>query len=303
MRATWFVFAVAVTVLLSACEKQQEDPKSGARTSDASTRSGEVRESRNLSAADIDTLVEWKHRYKVTRDEYWDDHGGVVGNEYYEVWYPPGKVTVSQGMYVLKKLTEGRPAASRLLGELPARKITVTCAWSIEGYKEQTGKEWWLYSKVGNDTIQFQPVRVLAQRGIIDQALLREWYVWLLQQRGGKDAPQWLIEGVASYAVGEDRVLTANLGEFPEDPVVRTEQEIESALEMKRDKKAFRIALFNALKMVQTLIERHGEQKVVSMLGSIGEGRSRDDAAQSAFGVSYDTLLTSALEWQEGFSR
>ena len=96
----------------------------------------------------------------------------------------------------------------------------------------------------------------------------------------------------------------ANLAEFPEDPVVRTAQEIESALEKKRDKKAFRVALYNALKMVQNA-HRESRRAESGVNARLARRRTEplDDAAQSAFDVSYDTLLTTALEWQEGFSR
>ena len=83
---------VAVVCLwgcLSGCEKQEQaepvsDPGTGEHV--PRTEAGVIKEERALYPSELDTLRVWRERLKLTRDEYWDDYGGVVANEWAGRW-------------------------------------------------------------------------------------------------------------------------------------------------------------------------------------------------------------------------
>jgi hypothetical protein len=167
----------------------------------------------------------------------------------------------------------------------------------MEAYKEFTGYDWWHYSYIESDRIIYQPIRVLAARSLLDMAIPREFYEWAIERIGGPDTPAWVVSGLASRLAEEEAILTDNLGEFPDEPVKRPDEEVEAALAARDNKMLTRLAFYNAYRMVQRLEDQYGSEKVAAMVIALGEGSDRDAAAQSAFGISYAELLTFARDW------
>jgi hypothetical protein len=106
-----------------------------------------------------------------------------------------------------------------------------------------------------------------------------------------------VVSGLASRLAEEEAILTDNLGEFPDEPVKRPDEEVEAALAARDNKMLTRLAFYNAYRMVQRLEDQYGSEKVAAMVIALGEGSDRDAAAQSAFGISYAELLTFARDW------
>jgi len=267
------------------------------------TMTGEAREERDLAPIEIDTLRAWRKLLKVTRDEYWNERGGVVGNDWAEVWYPPGKLTVTHGMYVLKHLTATREQAKELFGSLPPNQLMVTCAKSMATYTKDTGKQWWHYSRLQNDRIDFQPVAVLVQRGLLDKATAREFYRWVIQSLAGRRAPLWLEHGFSTLIAGDAQTVQDYLTEFPSDPVVRTLKEIDEALKKNDVKKDIRIAGFNSLKMTERVVGKYGKTATAAFIGELGRGGSLDSASKKHFEQPWNDVLADALDWSKGWTR
>jgi hypothetical protein len=252
---------------------------------------------RNFTAEEIDSLQALKQRNRVTHDEYWDDRGGVLGNDEVEVWYPPGKLTVSHGMYVLDYAMKCRRDVRKQFGHVPDGMLTIICAQTMEAYTEFTGRQWWHYASIEDHRIVYQPVPVLAARGILDIALPRELYEWAIGRVTGGKTPRWMVEGMASFLAAEDAILESNLTEFPNEPIKMSVDEIEAALLTDIVKKTSRFAYYNSLMMVKRLEQEFGQDALTAMLRSIADGASLDDAAGSAFQLTYAELVTRAQDW------
>lgn len=252
---------------------------------------------RDFTVAEAETLRSLRMRNHVTRDEYWDDRGGVLGNDVVEVWYPPGKLTVSHGMYALDFFMRTRREVQRMFGRVPEEQLTIILTQTMEAYTDFTGRQWWNYSQIKDDRIVYQPVTVLLSRGLLNLALPREMYEWEIGRLAGDDAPRWLIEGLASRLVDEESILEDNLGEFTGVPVKMQLDDVEKALEADDNKRDARIAYYNACMMVKRLDHKYGRQKLADMVNALGGGSSLDSASKAAFGLPYDELIAYARGW------
>jgi len=258
---------------------------------------------RELAPSEIDTLRRWKSELEITRDEYWDDRGGVLANGWAEVWYPPGNLTVSHGMHVFKRVDGARERMRSLFGRVPDVRLTIVCSTSMASYEKETGRQWWQYSRIEDERITFQPVVVLAKRGLADLAPEREYYRWVMRELSDGETPLWLEHGFASVLVGEGEILHENLVEFPDDPVVRPLDAVEKSLKEYNVKKDSRIAEYNAYKAAERLVSQHGEAAVAQMIVALGDGSSIDNASKQFLGEPWDDVVTSAFSWQIGWSR
>ena len=93
------VFCLLAAILLVGCSGQKSEQEQQ-RTAERllRERSGKTDEGPRVPQNVADSLRVLKKRYEITRDEYWLNKGGVLANEHYELWYPPGPVTVTHGM-------------------------------------------------------------------------------------------------------------------------------------------------------------------------------------------------------------
>jgi hypothetical protein len=253
---------------------------------------------RDFTLAELDSLRRSKERLGVTRDEYWDDRGGVLANEWFEVWYPPGKLTVSHGMYVLDHMMASRAEIASVFGRAPDEKLLVVCAQTMDAYTDATGRQWWNYSRIDAHRITFQPVPVMVARGIIDIAVPREYYEWAIRRLTNNRLPRWIEEGFPSELSGEWTLLQDNLTEFPNEPVKISIDEIEKSLQKDDDKMRSRIAYYNAYRMVHRLIKERGRAKLVAFALAVGDGKSTEDASQGVYGIPYTELIAQAQQWE-----
>ena len=297
---TWRSFrqllaVAAVALALAACSDSGEG--------DVGHAHDEGSKVRGLNATEIDTLRRWKSELGVTRDEYWDGRGGVLANGWAEVWYPPGSLTVSHGMHVFKRVGAARSRTRILFGRVPDVRLTIICSTTLQSYSKETGYQWWQYARIEDERITFQPVIVLAKRGLVDIAPDREYYRWAIRRLSDDESPVWLEHGFASVLAGEGKVLKDNLVEFPDDPVLRPLDAVEKALKKYNVKKDSRIAGYNAFKTAEKLVSQHGEAAVAQMIAALGDGSSLDSASKRHLGEPWDDAVTSAVSWQIGWTR
>ena len=251
-----------------------------------------------LSETVLDSLRAMKVRFSITRDEYRDDKGGVLANEYLEVWYPVGGATVTHGMHAFGLIVSARDAVQNAFGAVPGERLTVRCAQTMADYTKDTGKEWWRYGRIRGDEIEFQPVPTLYQRGLDRIAVPREYYLWALGKLSAGRLPEWWLEGYASLLSGEGPVLRSQMGEFPDQKLKLDLKAIESALRKENDRMAYRIAAFNAFSMIERLLGQYGPEPLSSAVKMMKEGKGVEDAIEASYGKPYRDVVEDAMAFE-----
>lgn len=310
-----FVCIVSVAAVIGSCgKKEKPEPETVATTDQPSKDQSanefdrpafwpESRDKGALQGNVIDTLRVKKKRFNITRDEYWDDHGGVLGNDYFEVWYPPGRTTVTHGMYLFEELMPAREKFKSFFGEAPEELLVIKDAPTMEAYKKSTGRDWWYYSVIKGDSITFSPIFVLFKRGISPVAIPHEYYQWAIQKITRYGAPRWIEEGMASYLSGEGKILLDQMYEFKRGDISMTPERIEDVLQGEPARRESRIAYYRAYRMVEKLNDTYGTDKVKDAVLLIGHGNTLDDSFRTAFGAGYDEVLKIASDYDVDLSK
>lgn len=260
-------------------------------------KSGNVKPERDISPMEMDTLRAQKKRHNITREEYWDDRGGVLGNEYLELWYGIGKLTVTHGMYAFNLIAQAREDFRRTFGRVPEDRLTVVCSVNLQEYDKLVGREWWHYSRIEKDKITYQPIPILFQRRLLDMAVPREYYEWGIGELSDDRAPHWFKEGLASVLSEEGDLLEKQLMEFTDHPIKMDMETIESALKKEVDRKQSRIAYYNTFRMVENMVDNYGIEKVVNAVTLMGEGDKVKSAFEKSFQEPYDDVIKKAMEF------
>jgi hypothetical protein len=112
----------------------------------------------------------------------------------------------------------------------------------------------------------------------------------------GYAAPRWLEEGTASYLCGEGQLVTDQLKEFPPESYSMSPQRVEDVLVREESRQDSRIAYYHAYRMVKSLADRFGEDKLKEMILRLGKGHTMDDVCREAYGLSYQALLESMAD-------
>jgi hypothetical protein len=97
----------------------------------------------------------------------------------------------------------------------------------------------------------------------------------------------------------EEWVLNNQLTEFPGEYIDMDEAEINAGLVAFDDKKAYRIAVYNAFRMVRRLVATHGQDSALETILSMAHGAGPKEAFETVYGQPYDELVASALSYQE----
>ncbi|NIM20659.1 MAG: hypothetical protein GTO51_10590 [Candidatus Latescibacteria bacterium] len=293
----WLALVVIAWGVLPGCREESSPEKAGSKEGEEHKHQLQVTK---IPPAVMDSLLLKKKRFRITRDEYWDKEGGVLGSEYLEVWYPPGQLTVTHGMHAFEQIVLARRVCQEFFGRVPHEKLRVVCSADIDTYKEKTKRDWWYYAEIESDQIVFQPIYVLAQRGLGEVAIAHEYCQWAVRKLSANGAPRWLEEGLASHLSGEEELLRAQMKEFStrEQKVEWTADEIENALKRESRRDLARIAYYHAHQMTKTLIFRYGETALKMTVIRMGEGLKTDAAFAAVFKKPYDDVITEAMDYK-----
>jgi hypothetical protein len=251
-----------------------------------------------LSQSMFDTLRVLKKKHNITRDQFWKHRGGVLANDYLEVWYPPGRTAVDHAMYVFKVVMPAREHWATVFGEPPADAPVFLIPESMEAYSELTGREWWHYSDMKGDTIMMQPIYILVKRGLDRYALPHEYYQWAIGHMTQYTAPRWIEEGLASYFCGEQDILRNQMYEFESRNEDMSPERIEAILAEEKEKSESRIAYYRSYRMIKNLMDEYGAENVTEAVQLLGRGYSLDEAFKERMRVSYDEALQVATDYR-----
>ena len=302
------LLVICVFAVVTSCDKGgQEADVAKTATSEVDEEQSNYPEAsayNKLQGGMLDTLKVKKKRFNITRDEYWENKGGVLGSEYLEVWYPTGRTTVTHGMYMFEEIMPARQKYKALFGEAPSELLVIHISKELKPYKEETGRDWWYYSEMRGDTLIFVPVYTLYKRGISPIAVPHEYYQWAVRKTTQHGSPRWLEEGVASYMSGEGDILLNQVYEFKDAvAAMDTPEKIEEVLQGEKERGESRIAYYRSYRMVMKLIDTFGEDKVTAAVVEIGRGNTLDEAFKKATGKSYAEILEIASDYEVDLTR
>lgn len=309
------IFAAMCAVALAAGCGEKKEPgsaESGARKHGTGTPGNPSDTTGNFYATNpffkiqgpmLDTLRAKKKRFEITRDEYWEDEGGVLANQYFEIWYPAGRTTVTHAMYMFEELMPARKKFEGFFGTAPLDLLVIRGTKDLDDYKKLVNREWWYYADIKGDSVTFSPVFILVKRGISAIALPHEYYQWATGKITQNGAPRWMEEGIASYLSGEGDILLDEMYEFAESDVSMPPERIEEVLQGEEDRRESRIAYFRSYRMIQQLVDKYGEEKVKQMVLLIGRGNALDQACTKALSMDYAALLRAASDYTVDLTR
>jgi hypothetical protein len=273
---------------------RQEEPKDPTETD---FKYPQANPTFKIQGALLDSLRVKKQRFGITRDEYWRERGGVLANQYFEVWYPRGEASVTHGMYVFEELMPARAEFEAYFGSAPGELLKINIATEIDVYQRLTGREWWYYADMKGDSLTFVPVYTLYKRGISDMAVPHEYYQWAIRKLTLHGAPRWLEEGMASHLSKEGDLLLEQMYEFFREDHSMSPEKIEEVLQSEDNKRDARIAYFRSYRMVKRLMEEYGEENLKKAIVLIGLGRTLDQAFSDALGIDYSAVLAAASDY------
>lgn len=304
MRAVvWAALCVCLGVALAGCggEKESEPVDTAQSTPGGTADDRQVPQPLPLSGISqevVDTLRVLKTRFNISRDEYWRKTGGVLANDYFEVWYPPGRTTVTHAIRIFQQLVPARARLETEFQEVPVDPLVIYLTPDEEMYKKDTGREWWYYAVIKGDTITYSPLYPLVKRGIIDVAIDHEYYQWAIGKLSRGGAPRWLEEGLASHLCGEGDLLYSQIREFPDRTRSMRPSEIEGVLAEEATRGESRVAYYLSYRMVKKLADEYGEDKLRAVVLMLGRGYPLDETFETVFGMKYEEAVTFASDYE-----
>jgi hypothetical protein len=313
-RAKWYVLLLFGVAFAVGCgktpEKQTESPPPKKtvklmRTQwdyKPSDHGGQSEDLGPLSPAVIETLLRLKKTHNVTRDESWPGMGGVLGNDYFEIWYAEGRTSVTHAMRMMNDMMLARAGFERFFGMAPEERLVIVMAPYLEEYARWTGREYWFYSVIRSDTMTFSPLHVLVSREIDQYAVPHEYIQWAINRVTNYGSPRWLEEGVASYQTEEGELLRVQLKEFPEENYAMTPDRLEEILVWEESREESRIAYYHSYRIVQSLVDKFGEDKLKEVVTLLAQGYTMDEVCEQSFGMSYEETLGSATDYMVNMS-
>ena len=255
-----------------------------------------------LNVRVVDSLKVLKKQHGITLDKYWRNQGGVLSNEFFEVWYPPGRVTVTHAMHAFNLLMPAMERFGEYFGDAPAEKMVIHSLGDNEEFKAKTGRDFWFYAEIEGDTLTMQPIWLFFTRGIDEIAIPHEYYQWALGKITDYGAPRWLEEGVASYLSKEGELLRGQIFEFPHRTEVMKPNKLDEILEHEETKEDSRIAYYQCYMMVKRLVDGQGDEALQAAVRHISLGQTVEEAFESAFGKPYDEVIEFATDYTMGSS-
>lgn len=188
----------------------------------------------------------------------------TISSDHFRVAYPADldRRSVNQ---ILNTLESARKdylrRASSVSGTLNIPSLEIRLNESTGTFTSRTGQPWWAAAATKGNRIEFQPVGLLTQRGILFTTLRHELAHVMIDYVSNKRAPRWLEEGFALYLAGEGKMISryATRERLAED-------ELEKRLKRPRTRDEMRALYAEAYLAVAEIIRSQSESSVWSKL-------------------------------------
>ena len=126
-------------------------------------------------------------------------------------WQPaaPSRVVVTLPASERHETVDVVRTAERTLDDLasalalvPPSRITLRFHPTVESYERETRQRWYTTAVTRGTDIQFLPLTVLRERGVLERTIRHE-LVHVLTAQSFAGRPRWIVEGAALYFAGE----------------------------------------------------------------------------------------------------
>ena len=183
------------------------------------------------------------------------DADPLASSEHFELIY-----SSSQEPWVkqtLDTLEEWRKELGAHAAVLPLR-VRVRASGSVAEFTRATGEPGWMAASSDGQSIDLQPLELLARKRILNQTLRHELTHLVAHRLRAKNVPRWFEEGVVLYLTEEKIEPTA----FTRKPRV----ELEQAVSRPRSEAEMKSAYAQCLDLVRDLARREGDISIWRVL-------------------------------------
>lgn len=181
---------------------------------------------------------------------------------------------------------------SRKLGYASPVKLSVHSSLDVEGWRRESGRDYWVTHLVDGSTLLLGPIDVLFRRTLASHAAFGAVAMSLLDLKTHGRIPPWLREGLSSYLAEEGFELLNFMTEFrSQRAVLMTPAEVERHVYPLVDRENGRIARYNAFLMVWHLSETWGWNRVRDLLDGVERGERFDAAVERVYGLDVEAWL------------
>jgi hypothetical protein len=228
-----------------------------------------------------------------TVDTYDVIKGGVLGDDRFEIHYPPSDVARSIALMTFRWVKEAYEKVDKEIGRPAEGKVVVIGAADLDEYRVLTHKEWWYYGFIEGDTLYSEPFDIMLKRNIANVGYAQRIAQIALSRRSGGRIPLWMKEAIASRIAGEGAIIKMQSEEFrlAKKQLDFSPEEVDIAIAEGVDRYKTRIAYFCAYRMLENLLAFSSMNDVYLFIDKLKEGSSLDSASQAAFSMSYNALV------------
>ncbi len=164
---------------------------------------------------------------------------------------------------------------------------------SIDAWRQQTGRDYWVTHLVDGPTILLSPIDILFRRTLASHVAFTSVAEALLDLKTHGQIPPWLRVGLASYLAEEGFEHLSFMAEFRgKRHILMHPDEVARHVEPLVDRENGRIARYNAFLMVWHLSEDWGFKRVVALLDAVEGGADFATAVRQVYGLELDAWLT-----------
>ena len=132
---------------------------------------------------------------------------------------------------------------------------------TLDGYRDATGQPGWVAASTRGHTIRLQPLAGLRRRAVLESTLRHELTHLLVEARAKNGTAIWFREGLTLYLSGDGGGADPALAPLPPG-------RIDAILAKGDTQESTRRAYQSAHKIVRSLVQKYGKEKVLGWLGS-----------------------------------
>src|SRR5215471_17291064 len=183
-------------------------------------------------------------------------HFLTISSDHFRLTYP-ADIERRDADQVLKTLESTRSdylrrAASAVSVEIPT--LDVRLNETTGDFTGRTGQPWWAAAATKGNRIEFQPLPILKQRGVLFSTLRHELAHVMIDAVSHNHPPRWLAEGFAIYLAGEGEMISRYLKRR-----LLSDEELEQRLERPSSQEEMRSLYAQAYISVAGHVRSEGE--------------------------------------------